>query len=114
VAGQSPTVLRVAATRADAWNTHGPFGAGLDEIVKITRSQTRQLDELCADAGRDPASLRRSLLLFAALDPWTSDVEPAAVIERFAEQAHIGEFVVFWPGDDRVGDLERLANVIRG
>jgi alkanesulfonate monooxygenase SsuD/methylene tetrahydromethanopterin reductase-like flavin-dependent oxidoreductase (luciferase family) len=113
VAGQSPTVLRVAAARADAWNTHGPFGAGLDEIVKITRSQTRQLDELCAAAGRDPASLRRSLFLFAALDPWTSDVEPAAVIERFAEQARIAEFVVSWPGDDRVGDLERLANVIR-
>ncbi len=114
VAGQSPTVLRVAAERADAWNTHGPFGAGLDEIVKITRSQTHQLDELCAAAGREPASLRRSLLLFAALDPWTSDVEPAAVIERFAEQAQVAEFVVFWPGDDRVGDLERLANVIRG
>ena len=36
------------------------------------------------------------------------------MIERFAEQARIAEFVVFWPGGDRVGDLERLAKAIRG
>lgn len=108
VAGQSPTALRVAAERADAWNTHGPFGASLDEILDVTRRQNRHLDELCTAAGRDPGGLRRSLLLFGPLDPWTSGVAGEEVIERFAA-AGMSEFVLCWPPAEHLGSLERLA-----
>ena len=41
---------------------------GADEILEITRRQNEQLDEQCEAAGRDPSDLRRSLLLWDALD----------------------------------------------
>ncbi|MEU4746612.1 LLM class flavin-dependent oxidoreductase, partial [Actinosynnema sp. NPDC023658] len=39
VGGQSPTLLRVAAQRADTWNTHGPPGASADEVLAATARQ---------------------------------------------------------------------------
>jgi alkanesulfonate monooxygenase SsuD/methylene tetrahydromethanopterin reductase-like flavin-dependent oxidoreductase (luciferase family) len=108
VAGQSPTALRVAAERADGWNTHGPFGATVDEIVDLTRRQNERLDELCVAAGRDPGTVRRSVLLFGPLDPWTSGVEAPEMVERLAA-AGISEFVVAWPPAAHQGAFERLA-----
>ncbi|HVM40911.1 MAG TPA: LLM class flavin-dependent oxidoreductase [Acidimicrobiia bacterium] len=99
VGGQSPTVLRVAAERADGWNTHGPYGAGLDEIVSITREQNQRIDRLCEDAGRDPSAVRRSLLLFNSLAPWNAPERFGEIVERFYEVG-MREFVLFWPADD--------------
>lgn len=120
VAGQSPTVLRVAAERGDAWNTHGPFGAADDAILDITRTQNARLDELCEAAGRNPAALRRSLLCFGPLDPWTFPVAPRAgaargvagtfteLVERFVA-AGVSEFVLCWPPPDRLEAFEHIA-----
>lgn len=60
-----PLVLgdQLVAERADAWNTHRPFGASVPEILERTEQQMRRLDERCEQQGRDPASVRRSLLL---------------------------------------------------
>jgi alkanesulfonate monooxygenase SsuD/methylene tetrahydromethanopterin reductase-like flavin-dependent oxidoreductase (luciferase family) len=111
VGGQSPTIRRVAAERADCWNTHGPFGAGVEEILEVTRRQNAELDELCAAGGRDPASLRRSLLLHAALDAWASPRSIEDVVSRFRD-AGVGEFVLYWPPDGRADRLERLATEV--
>jgi alkanesulfonate monooxygenase SsuD/methylene tetrahydromethanopterin reductase-like flavin-dependent oxidoreductase (luciferase family) len=113
VGGQSPTILRVAAERADVWNTIGPMGAAFEEVLEATARQNRQLDELCTAAGRDPSTLRRSLAVFQSTDPWVSPVTLEEVVERFT-QIGIAEFVIGWPEDEhRVDELEPLAlNVI--
>jgi alkanesulfonate monooxygenase SsuD/methylene tetrahydromethanopterin reductase-like flavin-dependent oxidoreductase (luciferase family) len=108
IGGQSPSVLRVAASLAERWNTHGPFGATVEETARVTRAQNATLDDLCAAHGRDPAQLHRSLLLFEALDPWSGPDSFERVVERFIPTG-IREFIVFWPGDDRRGEFERLA-----
>ena len=108
VGGQSPTALRIAARWGECWNTHGPFGKSPEEILDLTRRQMARLDELCAAAGRPPGAVRRSLLLFGPLDPWTADVDVETVFASFRD-AGVREFIVFWPGDDRLGDLEELA-----
>lgn len=109
VGGQSPTVLRVAAERADVWNTIGPMGASFEEVLEVTAHQNRQLDELCSAAGRDPSTLRRSLAVFQSTDPWVSPVTLEEVVERFT-RIGIAEFVIGWPEDEgRVDELERLA-----
>lgn len=104
VGGQSPTVLQVAARHADCWNTHGPFGRTVEEIAELTAAQSERLDRLCESHDRDPAAVRRSVLLFGPLDPWTSDIDAADVVARF-RQAGIHDFVAFWPPGDRVGEL---------
>lgn len=108
VAGQAGAVLGVAAERADCWNTHGPFGRTAAEILELTSLQNARLDALCRARGRDPLTLRRSLLLFGSLDAWASPNAFADIVERFVA-AGVGEFVVLWPGDDRVSLIERAA-----
>lgn len=111
VGGQSPTVLRVAASHADCWNTHGPFGAGVEHILDVTRQQNKLLDERCAACGRNPASLRRSLLLVDALDPWASPDALERIVDAFWGVG-VREFTVMWPGDDRRRGLERAATTV--
>ena len=113
VAGQSPTVLRVAAARAECWNTHGPFGATAEQILEVTRRQNETLDRHCEAAGRDPRQLRRSLLLIGPTDAWASPGALERVVDRFTP-AGITEFVVFWPPDDRRDLLERAAATYLG
>lgn len=111
VGGQSPTVLRVAAQQADCWNTHGPFGRTVEEIAELTAGQNQQLDQLCTVQGRDPSTLRRSLLLFDALDAWSSEDHFEGVVHQFRETG-IHEFVVFWPPQDRLGLLDPAAELM--
>lgn len=109
--GQSPTVLRTAVEHADCWNTHGPFGADEQQILAATKRQNRLLDELCETAGRDPRSLRRSLLLTYSVDAWSSRDALERIVTEFCAVG-IGEFVVFWPGDDRRREIERAATEV--
>lgn len=111
VGGQSPTVLRIAAARADCWNTHGPFGASTEKILAVTARQNAVLDELCSEAGRDPGSLRRSLLLVDALDAWSSPGALERIVEQFSAVG-IDGYTMFWPGDDRRGEIEHAASHI--
>ena len=111
VGGQSPTVLRVAVQHADCWNTHGPFGRTVDEIAEVTAQQNQRLDEACVEQGRDPSTLRRSLLLFDALDAWSSEDHFQKVVHQFRETG-IHEFVVFWPPHDRLPLLDRAADLM--
>lgn len=111
VGGQSPTVLRVAARHADCWNTHGPYGRSLDEILDITAAQNQRLDELCREVGRNPAAVRRSLLLFDALDAWTAPDQLGKVVSRFGDVG-MHEFVIFWPPAGREAELEDVAELM--
>ena len=111
VGGQSPRVLRVAAERADCWNTAGPLGVGMDEILETTRQQNERLDELCVAFGREPTELRRSLFMVGALDAWTSPEAVEWIVKRFGEIG-IGEFVLFWPPDERLDLFEHVATEV--
>ena len=79
----------------------------MDEILEITRRQNDQLDEMCAAFGRDPGELRRSLLLFGALDAWVRPDVLETVVVQFRDVG-IGEFVVFWPVAEQLELFERV------
>jgi len=111
VGGRSATVLRVAAERADCWNTFGLMPTPLEEVIETTRRQNRELDERCAQLGRDPADLRRSLVLWAPLDPWAAPDAFKRIVESFRD-AGIAEFIVMWPPEDRLPLLERATATI--
>lgn len=61
VGGRSAAVLRIAAEHADLWNIPG---GDLDDAV----SRSRLLDRYCADLGRDPADITRSIHLGVSYD----------------------------------------------
>jgi alkanesulfonate monooxygenase SsuD/methylene tetrahydromethanopterin reductase-like flavin-dependent oxidoreductase (luciferase family) len=109
--GQSPTVRRVAAERADCWNTFALGDAPIDQIVETIRRRNRELDGWCAELDRDPTDLRRSITLWHPLDPWAAPDAFARIVTAFRE-AGITEFIVMWPADERLGLLERAAEMI--
>ena len=96
VGGQAPTMLKVAVSHGDVWNTNGQVGAPVADIVTRTREQNDRLDELCLAAGRDPATLRRQFLLWDTTDPLEPGASLVELVERLSE-AGIEDFVLPWP-----------------
>jgi alkanesulfonate monooxygenase SsuD/methylene tetrahydromethanopterin reductase-like flavin-dependent oxidoreductase (luciferase family) len=61
IGGRSSATLRVAAEHADLWNIPG---GDIDDVVR----RSALLDRYCAEIGRDPASITRSIHLPVAYD----------------------------------------------
>jgi F420-dependent oxidoreductase-like protein len=69
IGGEKPKMLRVIARHADEWNV--PSHGDVDEWARVSGD----LDDVCAEIGRDPAEIRRSIQLF---------VQPA--VERHVDE----------------------------
>jgi alkanesulfonate monooxygenase SsuD/methylene tetrahydromethanopterin reductase-like flavin-dependent oxidoreductase (luciferase family) len=108
VGGQSPSVRRIAAERAECWNTFALGAVPFDEIVETVRVQNRELDERCLELDRDPATLRRSLVCWKPLDPWETPDAFERIVASFRE-AGISEFHVMRPPAERLPLLEKAA-----
>ncbi|MFG1929802.1 TIGR03560 family F420-dependent LLM class oxidoreductase [Mycobacterium sp. NPDC048908] len=80
IGGEKPKMLRVIARHADEWNvpSHGD--------VAVWAETSARLDQACAQIGRDPAQIRRSVQLF---------IHPA-------QQGHL---------EDQLARLDELASV---
>ncbi|GAA2056654.1 LLM class flavin-dependent oxidoreductase [Williamsia deligens] len=61
IGGRSAAVLRIAAEHADLWNIPGGD-------IADAADRSRLLDRYCADAGRDPAAITRSIHLGVSYD----------------------------------------------
>ena len=61
IGGRSAPVLRIAAEHADLWNIPG---GDIDDVI----SRSALLDRYCAEIGRDPASVTRSIHLSVSYD----------------------------------------------
>jgi F420-dependent oxidoreductase-like protein len=98
-----PRMLRIVARYADAWNSFG--------TPEQIRSRGAILDEACAEIGRDPREIVRSLYYWVARaggDPWSSTDAFLDVVGRYREVG-IEEFVLDHPRDDQLDVLERVA-----
>jgi len=60
IGGLATATLRVAAAHADVWNMGGDLADGIE--------RSALLDRLCAEIGRDPASITRSIVLRPSYD----------------------------------------------
>jgi len=98
-----PRMLRIVARHADAWNSFG--------TPEQIRSRNAVLDEACAEIGRDPGEIVRSLYYWVPrsdADPWASTDAFLDVVGRYRE-AGIQEFIFDHPRDDQLDVLERVA-----
>ena len=104
IGAEGPKMLKVAAQYADRWNTFGGTATTADEILAATREKNARLNDYCAELGRDPATLRRSFLVFGA----AAELCYSGSLEAFYEligryqEAGIQEFVLFYPFMDRL------------
>lgn len=116
VAALGPVMMRHAVRRADNWNSisyHESFEAQLEE----TRHRVALMGEYCATIGRDPATLRRSYLMFdARARPRGGSMAYYESVDRFEEMASrvielgIDEVGLYHPLDERqIPTFERIA-----
>ncbi|GAA5204103.1 LLM class flavin-dependent oxidoreductase [Microbacterium jejuense] len=100
LAAHGPRALALAASYADTWNTYGgPGSTALDPDAywELLGRQADGFARACADAGRDPSLVRRSLLLgFGRVRPTTS-VDGYLVAAERAEALGFDELVVYAP-----------------
>lgn len=90
LAGHGPRSLALAVAHADTWNTYGgPGTADLegDDFWQLLGQQVAGFAEACERHGRDPASVRRSVLLgfgrvlpTASVDSYLDAAERAAAL----------------------------------
>jgi alkanesulfonate monooxygenase SsuD/methylene tetrahydromethanopterin reductase-like flavin-dependent oxidoreductase (luciferase family) len=116
IAAMGPVMLRHAARHADIWNSLS-FAKTFDEQVEETRLRVARVDTACAAIGRDPATLRRSFLMF---DP-TARSSGGAMAYYESEDAFIAmtgrlialgisELALYYPAAERqVPVFERIA-----
>jgi alkanesulfonate monooxygenase SsuD/methylene tetrahydromethanopterin reductase-like flavin-dependent oxidoreductase (luciferase family) len=78
IAVYGPTSMRLAARLADGAVLVGDAGTGLAETIRRYGERMKRLDEMCAEQGRDPKSLRRCYLAGFAEEPLFSSMETAA------------------------------------
>jgi alkanesulfonate monooxygenase SsuD/methylene tetrahydromethanopterin reductase-like flavin-dependent oxidoreductase (luciferase family) len=100
LAAHGPKALRLTVEHGDGWNTYGGPGSTTlepEEFWAEIGIQGQRFEAACAAAGRDPASLRRSLLL------GFGTVIPAASLASYVESAEragdlgFDELVVYGP-----------------
>jgi len=77
IGGRSTATLRVVAEHADVWNMPG---GDIDDAVR----RSALLDRFCAEIGRDPASITRSMILPVSYD------EPGRTRDTIAEAIDAG------------------------
>ena len=97
LAAHGPKTLAIAGHYADCWNTMTLRGMPADEVLRQTAERARQLDEAAVAAGRDPASIRRSVLIGS--EDWPALASAQAFREAVLRYAEIGvtEVVLIHP-----------------
>jgi alkanesulfonate monooxygenase SsuD/methylene tetrahydromethanopterin reductase-like flavin-dependent oxidoreductase (luciferase family) len=122
LAAHGPKTLALAGQYADIWNTMTLRDLPADEVLAQTAARARLLDQAALDAGRDPASIRRSVLIGS--QDWPALRSPQAFREAVLRYAEIGvtEVVLIHPdhpaevkvahGEAAPGIVRRLAEEV--
>jgi alkanesulfonate monooxygenase SsuD/methylene tetrahydromethanopterin reductase-like flavin-dependent oxidoreductase (luciferase family) len=99
VGGHTDEALALAARFADRWSSWGGDDLEPAEALERGRARNERLTRLCDEAGRDPVSVTRSILLgyrFVRETPWRSEDAFLDVAERWAA-AGFDELIVYYP-----------------
>ena len=113
VAAHAKASLRVAAEKADTWVSFGAdFGSPPELVVEKTQKRIAFIDRYCEKIGRDPGSLRRSILVFGAEanTAFASEELFIEIVERYTALG-INELVFFYPffAPDQIPMFEKIA-----
>lgn len=103
IGAHGPRMLKLCARYADSWNSYG----SVEEIA----GRNGMLDEFCAEVGREPSEIVRSLYAYAetaTYDPWDSIDAFDDLIGRY-RNVGINEFILDQPRGDQFPTLDRVA-----
>jgi alkanesulfonate monooxygenase SsuD/methylene tetrahydromethanopterin reductase-like flavin-dependent oxidoreductase (luciferase family) len=99
IGAMGPSMLKIAARYGDTWNTFGgEFSAPPEVILENVKKQSKLVTDCCVKIGRDPNTLRRSLLVWGseALTVFDSEEAFKEVVKRYSDVG-FSEFMFFHP-----------------
>jgi alkanesulfonate monooxygenase SsuD/methylene tetrahydromethanopterin reductase-like flavin-dependent oxidoreductase (luciferase family) len=117
VAALGPRMMRCAVQHADIWNSLS-FAADFTEQLAELVDRCMTIDELCAELGRDPASLRRSYTMFdpnarasgGAINYYESEDAFVDMVRQVIDLG-ITEISLYYPAvESQMRVFERIAN----
>ncbi|MEA3184787.1 MAG: hypothetical protein QOJ74_1264 [Ilumatobacteraceae bacterium] len=117
VAALGPQMMRYAVQHADIWNSLS-FAADFTEQLAELVDRCMTIDELCAELGRDPASLRRSYTMFdpnarasgGAINYYESEDTFVEMVRQVIDLG-ITEISLYYPAvESQMRVFERIAN----
>jgi alkanesulfonate monooxygenase SsuD/methylene tetrahydromethanopterin reductase-like flavin-dependent oxidoreductase (luciferase family) len=117
VAGTGPRAMRVATRHGETWVTNGVPGRfdsmPYAKAVPLLKNQLAELDTVCAEAGRDPATLDRMLVTGATVGGVLDSPESFRDAAGLFAELGFTDLVVNWPRDSHpyAGRLETLEAV---
>ncbi len=115
IASIGETTLKIAARHADVWNTYAGWNLTPKQTTDFLIQRNEMLDEMCAQIGRNPKLITRSLLVGLTQD------RPFASIDAFFDyigrmrEAGMTEFIFFLEeiggSNDRFMDREMMERI---
>jgi len=109
------SMLKIAARYADTWNSvPGEWRAPLNKKLENTRQRNKLLDEYCEEIGRDPQTIRRSLLVFGSeAETVFNSVDSFETVVECYRDVGIAEFIFYYPErDEQVPVFEQIAKKV--
>ena len=122
LAAGGPVTMKFTARLADSWNqipsdaSIGQHSTTAEECLSTVRSRNDRMDDFCAAVGRDPGTLRRSILAGGGVTPdalWSSPEAFRDFVGRYGE-ARVDEFIFYYPSriEQAEGHYERIAREV--
>ncbi len=115
IASIGESTLKIAARHADVWNTYAGWNLTPKQTTDFLIQRNEMLDEMCAQIGRNPKLITRSLLVGLTQD------RPFASIDAFFDyigrmrEAGMTEFIFFLEeiggSNDRFMDREMMERI---
>lgn len=92
------------------WNTWGGYGLDAEKFFRLIAERVDLVNRLCDECGRDPTTLRRSVLAHhSAFDPWRSTQAFMSIVERFRALG-FSECIFYWPRPDQRDGFDEIAS----
>ena len=116
LAAHGPRTLRLAGRLADTWNTLTTQDLEPEEVLALAASRAALLDDAARAAGRDPSTIRRSVLIGSVR--WPVLASTTAFREAVLRYAELGftDVVVMHPdhpAHDRAGHGEADPHIVQ-
>ena len=115
LAAMGKKMLHLAAAHADTWNSFGGFGLKtVEDVFQTTKERSEILDDFCRQIGRDPQSLRRSLLAYGPLAGkiFESADSFRLIVEKF-RKIGISEFLAYYPEEkEQQENMQKIAREV--
>jgi alkanesulfonate monooxygenase SsuD/methylene tetrahydromethanopterin reductase-like flavin-dependent oxidoreductase (luciferase family) len=115
IAAVGPLMLKITARYADAWNfVPGDWNTPPHKMLHRTIRKNKLLDDYCVAIGRDPKTIRRSLLVFGSEARTAfNSVDTFETIVRNYQDVGITEFIFYYPfTDEQVPVFTQIARKV--